>query len=111
MVHKWPISVIFSELSIRIRRRPAEVYAYLMDLSNYVNWQAGLMEVSGSDGMNVGSVISFKTVGLGQTFSLVAQVTENQPEKYFRVLSSRGPITFDSSYRLHVDGEYTVVTL
>jgi hypothetical protein len=111
MVYKWLPGVISSELSIRIRRRPAEVYAYLMDLSNYVSWQTGLMEVSGTDGMNVGSVINFTTVGLGKTFSLVARVVENQPEKSFRVVSSRGPVTFDSLYQLHEDGDHTVMTL
>jgi hypothetical protein len=82
-----------------------------MDLSNYVYWHTGLIEVSATDGMQVGSVITFTSVGLGKKFTLVANVTENQPDKFFRVLSSRGPVTFDSSYQLEADGKDTVLRL
>jgi len=103
--------MITSELSIIIQRPRSEVFAYLMDLSNYVTWQAGLVKVAASDGMEVGSTITFTTVGLGQTFNLKARVVENELNSYFRVISSRGPITFDFLYELISDGEDTVVRL
>ena len=103
--------MITSELSIMIRRSRSDVFAYLMDLSNYVTWQAGLVKVAASNGMEVGSTITFTSVGLGKTFNLKAQVVENEPNSFFRVVSSRGPVTFEALYKLSNDGDDTVVRL
>jgi hypothetical protein len=103
--------VITSQLSIRIRRPLAEVYAYLMDVPNFVVWQSALMDVEASDGMNVGSAITFTALGLGQKLKLAAKVIENDNKSSFRVVSTRGPVEFDSLYTLRADGEDTIVWL
>ena len=85
---------------IDIEREPAEVFAFLQDPRNYMLWQSNLVDVSATDGMNVGSVISFISMGLGRRFELKAQVTANNGKDEFEAVSSQGPITFVSKFNL-----------
>ncbi len=103
--------MIISDHAIEILRPPHEVFAYLMDISNYKLWQSGLVEVKASKGLQVGSEIVFTSIGIGQTFKLRAVVTENDLATSFRVLSRQGPVSFDSQYVLETNGSHTILSV
>jgi uncharacterized membrane protein len=92
--------MVATNLVIEIRCPASEVYAFLMDLHNYPLWQAGLIKVNSTNGMRIGSNISFVVNGLGQKFTMRAMVTDNNNRSSFTVVAKQGPITFESSYRV-----------
>jgi uncharacterized membrane protein len=92
--------MVVSNHHIVIARPLRKIYAYLMDLNNYPIWQSGIVRVAATDGMNQGSQITFTAIGLGKTFNFVAEVVENNAADAFRVVSTRGPMSFDSAYQL-----------
>jgi carbon monoxide dehydrogenase subunit G len=103
--------MVTTSLKVDINRPVPEVYQFLMKLDNYLLWQAGLVDIKATDGMATGSVISFTSIGLGKRFTLKAQVKENDGQSSFTVVSSRGPIAFESTYRLEEHGNGTRVEL
>ena len=103
--------MVVSSHQVIVKRPIKSVYAYLMNLENYPIWQSGLVRVSATNGMKEGSFITFTAMGLGKAFKLVGQVTENNDADWFCVKSHRGPISFESSYKLSAMKDYTKVEL
>lgn len=86
--------------SIEIEVPVEYAYSFLMDVNNYPLWQGGISEVEATDGLNVGSVITFTSSGLGKTFNLSAHVISNDGKSSFSAVSNRGPMTFNSTYKI-----------
>jgi hypothetical protein len=103
--------MIHIELSVVIQRPPEIVWAFLMDISTAALWQTGVMNVTASRGMDVGSIITFTSVGLGREFQLSATVTENNGSTRFSAMNNRGAIWFTSTYELESVPEGTRVWL
>jgi uncharacterized protein YndB with AHSA1/START domain len=93
--------MVTTRITVDIRRPIDEVFAYLMDPQNYLVWQGGLLELETTNGMEAGSVISFEAMGLGRKYKMQAVVTQNDHKASFTVVAQQGPITFESTYRLH----------
>ena len=103
--------MVASTNTIEISRPLHEVYGFLMDVSNYLLWTGGLLKLEATDGMNVGSRLSFHSHGLGKTLELAAMVTANNGKSEFEVASVRGPVKFESRYILTAVGGGTHLTL
>ena len=103
--------MVVSRHQVVVKRPLKQVFTYLMNLENYPVWQSGLVRVAATDGMSEGSFITFTAMGLGKSFKLVAHVTENNGRDQFRAKSHRGPITFDSSYKLSEVADGTKIEL
>jgi carbon monoxide dehydrogenase subunit G len=98
--------------AIEIKRPMADVFAFLVNPTNYLLWQSGLVEIKATDEMNVGSQLSFVSHGLGRSTSLKGQVTENNGRDHLAAVNVAGPIKFTSSYQLTaLDSMKTVLKL
>jgi uncharacterized membrane protein len=96
---------------ITINRPLPEVWNFLMDIANYPMWQSGLVEVHSSNGMQVGSIITFTSVGMGRKFNLKAKVVGNNGHSSYQAVSNRGPVTFTALYVLTAKGDKTLMQM
>lgn len=86
--------------SVEIDVPVSVAFDFLTTLDNYPLWQAGISKLNATDGFNPGSTIVFTSMGLGKTFNLSAQIVSNDGESSFSAISNRGPITFNSTYKI-----------
>lgn len=104
--------MITSRLSIAIQRPLAEVYDFLMEPKNYLLWMSGVKRIEATDGMTIGSLLTFIASGLGRTIKSQAIVTANDGRSMLQAVSRQGPLTFDSRYQLVArDATTTELTL
>lgn len=90
--------------TIEIKRTVPDVFEFLNTIQNYLLWMSNLIEVSASDGLYRGSLITFIQGGLGQRINLSGRVTENNNRNIIAVTGETGPIHFESSYELKSAG-------
>ncbi len=92
--------MVVASHSIDLLVSKEDVFGFLMKLDNYPLWQAGVSELTATDGFNPGSTIYFHAAGLGRSFDLSAVIVKNDGHSSFSAVSHRGPITFDATYTI-----------
>lgn len=88
------------KLNIVIQRPVVEVFAFLSDLTNAPQWQAGLLEsrnlTQGS--LGVGSKFSSVRKFLGRKVEGLVEITEYEPNSKFVIKSASGTAPFEETY-------------
>ncbi|GAC1371342.1 MAG: hypothetical protein NVSMB39_5010 [Candidatus Saccharimonadales bacterium] len=92
--------MVVSKTSVVIMRPVSEIWEFLMNLDNYPLWQSGVLRVAGTDGPNVGSILTVATFALARKLDLTAEVINNDQHSRYTVRSIQGPLTFTTSYKL-----------
>jgi carbon monoxide dehydrogenase subunit G len=92
--------MVISRISIDVMRSPADVWEFLMEPANYALWMSGVTDVSTTNGMNLGSEVTFTSIGLGKQLTLKAVVTDNDGSRHFSAKNVQGPVTFETRYSL-----------
>jgi uncharacterized membrane protein len=86
---------------IRIRRPMAEVFAFLNDPANYPLWQTVMHDISATDGMQVGSHVTYtRSSDLGERLTMTIKITVNDGHHRMESVSVGG--IFDSRVRLEL---------
>jgi len=104
--------MVTNEIVITINRPVEEVFAYVMDLQNGPEWQAGLLEVrqvtQGSPG--VGSqYVSVRKV-MGRKLEAVIDIVAYEPNRKAVIKSVSGSVPFEESYLFEPTTEGTRIT-
>ena len=88
------------DFSIDINRPPAEVFAYLTDLSKLPEWQSGIVEAHWETEKGQGGRAKQTREFRGDNVETELQVSAYEPDRRFAVKTSSGPITFSLDYKL-----------
>ncbi|MER9326207.1 SRPBCC family protein [Mesorhizobium sp. M0152] len=101
------------EISLKIERPAATVFAYLQDIEAAPRWYSAVESVTRlSDGpVGCGSRFVFTRQIAGRRIQNTVEVTEFQDEKLLTLASVSGPTPFSYRYRLDRDGAATILHL
>lgn len=91
-----------AEHSVTIERPVEEVWAYINDPRNDIEWQSMIMEaVQVSEGpIGVGTVERITAKVLGRRFDTTFEVTEYEPNRRSRIKTTSGPVPFTGTYEV-----------
>jgi uncharacterized membrane protein len=107
--------VIQVEASVRIRRSPEEVFAYLSNFENNPKWQSGMVSArfTSPDPLGVGSTYSQEARFLGRPVLSEFEVIEYEPGRKVKITSTSGtfPITVTRLVEPNSDGGSRVSAL
>jgi carbon monoxide dehydrogenase subunit G len=84
-----------AELTIEIARTPEDVFAYLTDVSNLPEWQAGVKSATLRDGR-----IEESRTLLGQEFDTSLEILEQETPQVFTLRALDGPVLFTVRHEL-----------
>ena len=95
-----------AELSIEIARPPEDVFAYLSDVSNLTDWQAGVCAAAivGGGESRAGARIEESRSLLGRELHTTLEIVEHEPPRLFVLRSLDGPVRFTVRHELEPDG-------
>jgi carbon monoxide dehydrogenase subunit G len=96
-----------AELTIEIARTPEDVFSYLTDVSNLLEWQAGVKSATLRDGR-----IEESRSLLGRELRTVLEIVEREEPRLFtlRALDSPVPLTVRHALEPTSDGTRLTVT-
>ena len=99
------------DLSVQIARPPEDVFAYLTDLDNLIEWQASLVEVRPQTPPPLAAGSRFTEVrsALGRRIESDVEVKELEPPRRFTVRSTGGPLPFTVEHELEPAGDGTTL--
>ena len=99
--------------AVEISRSPGEVYGYLADPGNLVDWQEGLSEVrrNGKGPASVGDRWTEIRTAMGRRVEATVEVVEAEPARRFTVSSTAGPVRFRVEHALEPYGAGTRVSI
>jgi uncharacterized membrane protein len=99
-----------AENSITINRSRAEVFAYLADGANQVNWRPAVLDIALEKGDGVGAVYRQGVKGpFGRRVAADYEITEWQPPSVIGFRAIAGPVRPEGRYELgDADGATTV---
>jgi carbon monoxide dehydrogenase subunit G len=84
-----------AELTIEIARTPEDVFAYLTDVSNVPDWQAGVK----SSVLRDGHVEESRTL-LGRELDTTLEIVEQEEPRLFTLRALDGPVRFTVRHEL-----------
>ena len=84
-----------AELTIEIARTPADVFAYLTDVSNLPAWQSGVKEAARSDGR-----IEETRSLLGKDLHTTLEIVDELAPSVFTLRALDGPVRFTVRHEL-----------
>ena len=94
-----------------INRPIVDVFGFLKENENALQWQAGLLQVRITNGtMGVGRAWVDVVQFLGQRLEVASELTEYEPERVLAFKSTSGPIPLQGRYSFEPDGKGTRVT-
>jgi uncharacterized protein YndB with AHSA1/START domain len=82
------------EVTVDVARPPAEVFAYLTDVSKLPEWQATASEAEIDGAVRIGARIRERRQFLGRDVRTELEVTAYEPPQRFDVRSQGGPASF-----------------
>jgi uncharacterized protein YndB with AHSA1/START domain len=88
------------ELSVVIARPPAEVFAYLTDVTRLPEWQSSAESVEVDAPVREGTRIRERRSFVGRDVTTELEVTAYEPPHRFDVESRSGPLAFVIRHRL-----------
>lgn len=88
------------ELTVDVARDPAEVFAYLTDVSKLPQWQATASNAEVDGAIRQGARIRERRNFLGRDVRTELEVTAYEPPRRFDVQSRGGPVAFTIRHTL-----------
>ena len=100
------------EKSVSIKRSPQEVFDFMNNPANGVQWQSGSQygEWTSNGPVGVGSTFKAGTKMLGRIIEAELELTEWDPPKRSSIRVTSGPIPFESKNRFEAQGDGTLLT-
>ena len=100
------MDAVRAELTIEIARTPEEVFAYLTDVSNLPNWQAGVKTATLRDGH-----IEESRSLLGHHLDTTLEIVEQEAPRLFTLRAVGGPVPFTVRHELEPEHGGTRLTV
>lgn len=98
-----------AEVRVRINRPVSEVFDYISNYNNNVNWQEGVVSsqqvTSGPAG--VGTQVSYTRKLMGREVTATAQMTAFEKDQKIRMTNKSRLFTYDGGYDFSGDGAHT----
>jgi uncharacterized protein YndB with AHSA1/START domain len=94
-------------LTVEIARAPADVFAYLTDVSTLPEWQGSATSADVDGAVRQGARIRERRRFLGRDVRTELEVTAYEPPRRFDVRSRGGPVSFAIRHTLDPAGEGT----
>ena len=99
------------QASVTINRPLEEVFRFMTDHQNALQWQAGLLEARvTNDVVGVGKTWVDVVQVLGRRIEIASELTEFEPLRVVGFKSTSGPIPLEGRYAFEPDGEGAKVT-
>ena len=99
------------EAGVTINRPVAEVFRFLQDNQNALQWQSGLLEARvTNDVIGVGRTWVDVVQFLGRRIEVASELVEYEPDRALGFKSTSGPIPLEGRYSLEPDGDGTKLT-
>jgi uncharacterized membrane protein len=95
------------EHSVVIKRPAEEVFLYLTEVPNLVEWQSGVLEARGDGPLRNGSTLTELRKLLGMRAESTLEVTEHRPNELFALRVIDGPVPLQVSHQLTATDEGT----
>ena len=95
-----------AELTVEIARPPAEVFAYLTDVSNLPKWQSGVRSAR-----REGTQIHESRHLLGRELRTTLEIEEEEAPRLFTIRAVDSPVPFSVRHELEPSGEGTRLTV
>ncbi len=101
------------EGSVVINRPVGEVFAYMLEIGNWLQWNSGMVEAEQTSAgpMGVGSTFRGLNEFLGQRMEWTSEITEYEPERKMRQRIISGPMTIEQSLTFEHVEDGTKLTL
>jgi carbon monoxide dehydrogenase subunit G len=105
------MSPMRAELTIEIGRAPAEVFAYLTDVSNLPAWQSGVSRAQIEDGgeARAGARIRESRTMLGRELDTTLEIEAYEPPRLFVLRALNSPVPFTVRHELEPNGDGTLL--
>jgi carbon monoxide dehydrogenase subunit G len=100
-----------AELTIEIARSPADVFAYLTDVSNLTAWQSGVHSAELDGEPRAGARISESRHMLGRELHTTLEIAEYEAPRLFVLRALDGPVQFTVRHELEPGGAGTRLTV
>ena len=99
------------QTSVTVNRPVAEVFRFMSDNQNALQWQSGLLEARiTNDVMAIGRAWVDVVQFLGRRIEIASELTDYEEDRVLGFKSISGPIPVTGSYSFEPDGEGTKVT-
>ena len=99
------------QASVTVSRPLEEVFRFMTNHQNALQWQSGLLEARvTNDVVGVGKTWVDVMQVLGQRIEIASELTEYEPLRTVGFKSTSGPIPLEGRYAFEPDGEGTKVT-
>jgi carbon monoxide dehydrogenase subunit G len=95
-----------AELTIEIARTPEDVFAYLTDVANLPEWQAGVRAAE-----QTGDRIEETRHFLGRDMHTTLEILESEAPRVFTLKALNGPVKFTVKHELEPAGDGTRLTV
>jgi uncharacterized membrane protein len=100
-----------AQYSTAINRPAAEVFAFVADGANAMQWRPGVLDVALASGEGMGSVYRQGVKGPGgRRIAADYQVTAFEPNRRIAFHAIAGPVRPTGEYRFEADGDQTTVS-
>jgi len=108
------------EITLEIARPPADVFAYLTDVSKLPEWQSSAAEAEIDGAVRKGARIRERRRFLGRDVRNELEVTRYEPPERFELSSRSAPVSFTIDHalvpaergtRLHVQADVKIGTM
>lgn len=103
--------MVHTRASVTVNRPPEEVFRFMADNQNALQWQSGLLEARvTNDVVGIGRTWVDVVQFLGRRVEIASELVEYSPERVLGFKSTSGPIPLEGRYAFEPDGEGTKVT-
>jgi carbon monoxide dehydrogenase subunit G len=102
-----------AEVVVDIARTPAEVFAYITDVSNLPAWQSGVSRAQMEDGgePRAGARIRESRTMLGRELDTTLQIEEYEEPRLFTLRALNSPVPFSVRHEIEPSGDGTRLTV
>lgn len=99
------------QASVTVNRPIEEVFRFLSDNQNALQWQSGLLEARvTNDVVGIGRAWIDVVQFLGRRIEIASELSEYEPLRHLGFKSTSGPIPLEGRYSFEPDGAGTRVT-
>ena len=105
------LHAVRAEVAIEIARTPAEVFAYLTDVSNLPSWQSGVRSAELDGEPRAGARIRESRHLLGRELHTTLEIEEYEAPRLFTLRALNSPVPFTVRHELEPSGAGTRLTV
>jgi uncharacterized membrane protein len=103
--------MVRTRASVTVNRPPEEVFRFMADNQNALQWQSGLLEARvTNDIVGIGRTWVDIVQFLGRRVEVASELVEYEPERVLGFKSTSGPVPLEGRYAFEPDGEDTKIT-